>query len=41
MKLSSFAYLAGFGVRTVLFRRDDPILGTILKKRYGGKPWEC
>ena len=30
MKLSSFAYLAGFGVRTVLFRRRDPILGTVI-----------
>lgn len=30
MKLSSFAYFAGFGIKTVLFRRKDPILGTII-----------
>ncbi|MCI8870131.1 MAG: radical SAM protein [Lawsonibacter sp.] len=30
MKLSSFAYFARFGIRTVLFRKRDPILGTII-----------
>lgn len=30
MKLSSFVYFAGFGIRTVLFRKKDPILGTII-----------
>ncbi len=30
MRLSSFAYFARFGVRTILFRRRDPILGTII-----------
>lgn len=30
MKLSSFAYFAGFGIKTVLFRKKDPILGTII-----------
>lgn len=30
MKLSSFLYFAGFGLRTVLLRRSDPILGTII-----------
>lgn len=30
MKLSSFAYLARFGIKTVLFRKKDPILGTII-----------
>ena len=30
MKLSSFMYFAGFGIRTVLFRKKDPILGTII-----------
>lgn len=30
MKLSSFLYFAGFGIKTVLFRRQEPILGTII-----------
>lgn len=30
MKLSSFLYFAGFGVKTVLFRKKDPILGTVI-----------
>ena len=30
MKLSSFAYFAGFGISTVLFRRKKPILGTVI-----------
>ena len=30
MKLSSFAYFAGFGIKTVLFKKKDPILGTII-----------
>ena len=30
MKLSSFVYFAGFGVRTVLFRKKEPILGTVI-----------
>lgn len=30
MKLSSFLYFAGFGVKTVLFRRKKPILGTVI-----------
>lgn len=30
MKLSSFLYFAGFGIRTVVFRKKDPILGTII-----------
>lgn len=30
MKLSSFAYFAGFGVKTILFRQKKPILGTII-----------
>ena len=30
MKVSSFLYLAGFGLRTILFRREDPILGTVI-----------
>lgn len=30
MKLSSFAYFAGFGIRTILFREKKPILGTII-----------
>ena len=30
MKISSFLYLAGFGIKTVLFRKKDPILGTII-----------
>ena len=30
MKLSSFAYFAWFGIRTILFRRQKPILGTVI-----------
>ena len=30
MKISSFLYLSGFGIKTVLFRKKDPILGTII-----------
>ncbi|MCI8304710.1 MAG: radical SAM protein [Lawsonibacter sp.] len=30
MKLSSFVYFAGFGIKTVLLRRQTPILGTII-----------
>ena len=30
MKLSSFAYFAWFGVRTILFRQRKPILGTVI-----------
>ena len=30
MKLSAFARLAGFGVKTILFRKQEPILGTII-----------
>ena len=30
MKFSSFLYLAGFGIKTVLFRKKDPILGTVI-----------
>jgi MoaA/NifB/PqqE/SkfB family radical SAM enzyme len=30
MKISSFMSLAGFGVRTVLFHKKDPILGTVI-----------
>ena len=30
MKLSSFAYFAKFGIRTVLFREKKPILGTVI-----------
>ena len=30
MKLSSFAYFAWFGLRTILFRQKKPILGTVI-----------
>lgn len=30
MKFSSFVYFARFGVKTILFRRKEPILGTII-----------
>ena len=30
MKLSSFLYFAKFGIKTVLPRKKDPILGTII-----------
>lgn len=30
MKISSFAYLASFAAKTILFKKKDPILGTII-----------
>ncbi len=30
MKASSFLYFAGFGIRSILFRKEEPILGTII-----------
>ena len=30
MKLSAFAYLAWFGVRSILFRQKKPVLGTVI-----------
>lgn len=30
MKLSSFLYFAGYGIKTILFRRREPILGTVI-----------
>lgn len=30
MKASSFLHFAGFGIKTILFRKKDPILGTII-----------
>ena len=30
MKLSSFLYFARFGLQTVLLRKKEPILGTII-----------
>ena len=30
MKLSTFLYFTGFGIKTVLFKKKDPILGTII-----------
>lgn len=30
MKLSSFLHFAAFGVKTVIFRKKDPILGTVI-----------
>lgn len=30
MKLSAFAHFAAFGVRTIIFKKKDPILGTII-----------
>ena len=30
MKVSSFLRFAGFGIKTVLFRKKDPILGTVI-----------
>lgn len=30
MKFSSFLYLAKFGVKTILFKKKDPILGTVI-----------
>lgn len=30
MKLSSFIYFANFGIKTILFKKKEPILGTII-----------
>ena len=30
MKLSSFLRFAGFGLKTILFKKKDPILGTVI-----------
>ena len=30
MKISSFIQLAGFGIKTILFRKKEPILGTVI-----------
>ena len=30
MKLSSFIHFASFGIKTILFKRKDPILGTVI-----------
>ena len=30
MKASSFLHFAGFGIQTILFRKKDPILGTVI-----------
>ena len=30
MKISSFLHFAGFGIKTVLFKKKDPILGTVI-----------
>ena len=30
MKVSSFLHFAGFGIKTILFRKKDPILGTVI-----------
>ena len=30
MKVSSFLRFAGFGIKTILFRKKDPILGTVI-----------
>ena len=30
MKLSSYLHFAGFGIKTVLFRKKEPILGTVI-----------
>ena len=30
MRFSSFLYLAGFGIKTILFRQKKPILGTVI-----------
>lgn len=30
MKLSSFIHFAGFGIKTILFRKKEPILGTVI-----------
>lgn len=30
MKISSFIYFASFGIKTILFRKRNPILGTVI-----------
>ncbi|MBE5922762.1 MAG: metallo cofactor biosynthesis protein, partial [Lachnospiraceae bacterium] len=30
MKLSSFFHFAGFGIKTILFKKKTPILGTVI-----------
>lgn len=30
MKLASFLHFAGFGIKTILFKKKDPILGTVI-----------
>ena len=30
MKASSFLYFAGFGIKTILFKKKKPILGTVI-----------
>ncbi|MBO4608730.1 MAG: radical SAM protein [Lachnospiraceae bacterium] len=30
MKVSSFLHFAGFGIKTILFKKKDPILGTVI-----------
>lgn len=30
MKASSFLYFTGFGIKTILFRKKKPILGTVI-----------
>ena len=30
MKLSSFLHFAGFGIKTILFKKKDPLLGTVI-----------
>ena len=30
MKFTSFMRFAGFGIKTILFRKKDPILGTVI-----------
>ena len=34
MKLKDFMYFAGFGAKTILFRKKEPILGTIILTDY-------
>ena len=30
MKITSFLHFAGFGIKTILFRKKEPVLGTII-----------
>ena len=30
MKLSSFLYFASFGIKTILFKKNSPVVGTII-----------